>query len=169
MCTYPFGVMVVDDNDADVATISRGLLCLDPPPHVVVFRTASEALHALHTLPELSSATVPFVILVEVNLPLVTGIEFVTCMRCNASLRRIPVFVLADSSLDSAKFAAHSLEVAGYLRKPTVPDESKAIAALLETYVRNGNYPDRLRQVAHRRTRASRLPRRGAGALKVRA
>ena len=32
MCTYPFGVMIVDDNDADVETITRGLLGLDAPP-----------------------------------------------------------------------------------------------------------------------------------------
>jgi CheY-like chemotaxis protein len=156
--------MVVDDNDADVETISRGLLCLDSPPQVVVFRTASEALQALHTVPELSSATIPFVILVEANLPLVTGLEFVACMRCDASLRRIPVFVLTDSSLDSNKLAAHNLEVAGYLRKPTVPDESKAIAARLEAYVRSGNYPDKLQQAAHRRARLSCLPRRVTGA-----
>src|SRR4051812_20516398 len=107
MCTYPFGVMIVDDNDADVETISRGLLCLDSPPHIVVCRTASEALQALHSRPELSSATIPFVILVEANLPLVTGIEFVACMRSDASLRRIPVFVLTDSNLDSDKLATH--------------------------------------------------------------
>ncbi len=168
MCTYPFRVMIVDDNDIDAEIISRGLLCLDPPPCVVVFRTASEALEALHTLPELSSATTPFAILVKANLSLVSGLEFVACMRCDARLSGVPVFVLTDSSLDAAKFAAHNLGVAGYLRKPSVPGDSEAIAALIKTCVRNGYYPDKapdkLRPAAHWRARAACLPRRVAGA-----
>src|SRR5512139_2813488 len=98
MCTHTFGVIIVSDDDADRETISNGLLSLDPPPCVVACRTAAEALEALHTQPELSSATMPFVILVEVDLPLVSGLEFVACMQCDASLSRIPVFVLTESS-----------------------------------------------------------------------
>lgn len=166
MCTYPFGVMIVDDNDADVETIERGLLGLDPPPRVVVYRTAGEALEALHTQDELSGATVPYAVLVEADLPLVSGLEFVACMRCDPGLRHIPVFVLTDSSVESHQPAAHTVGVAGYLRKPTMPGESKAIAARIERYVCSGNPSDRLRQAGHGRTRVACLPRRVAGASK---
>ena len=163
MCTYPFGVMIVDDNETDVETITRGLLSLDAPPFVLVCRTAGEALQALHAQPELLNATAPFVILVEANLPLVSGLEFVACMRCDPNLSRIPVFVLAGSGSEYDQSAVHDLGVAGCMRKPAAPGESKAIAARLAEYVRSGNSPDRLRQAVPRRARGVCLPRRVAG------
>lgn len=167
MCTYPFWVMIVDDNEADLETITRGFLSLDAPPSVVVCRTAGEALEALHTHPELSSMTVPLVILVEANLPLVSGLEFVACMRCDASLSRVPVFVLVGSSSDCEQFAAHDLGVAGCLRKPAAPGESKTIAARIEAYMHSGSSSDRLRQAVYGRARVACLPRRLTGASKV--
>lgn len=163
MCTYPFGVMIVDDNEADVENISSSLLGLDAPPCVVVCRTAGEALEALHTQPELLGAAAPFVILVEANLPLVSGLEFVACMRCDPNLSRIPVFVLAGSGSDYDQTAAHDLGVAGCLRKPAAPGEANAIAARLAEYVRRGSSPDSVRHAVPRRARLACLPRRAAG------
>ena len=159
MRTHPFGVIVIDDDDADVETIAHGLQCLASPPQIVVFRTASEALHALHTRQELANPSIPFLILVERNLPLVTGLELLACIRCDASLRHIPVFVLGDSNLAADKAAAFQLGAAGYLRKPTVAGGANAMAALLETYVRSGNYPARLSRATHRRALSACLPR----------
>lgn len=167
MCTYSFGVMIVDDSEADVETITRSLLALASPPCVLVCRTAGEALEALHTHPELIDRTVPFVILVEANLPLISGVEFVACMRCDASLSRIPVFVLARSRSDCEHFAAHDLGIAGCLRKPTLPGESEAIAARIAAYARGGSSADRSRQRAHSRARAVCLPYRVGGTSKA--
>lgn len=164
MCTDTFGVMVVSDNDADLDTISYGLQSLDPPPCMLSCRTAGEALEALHTRQELFNATTTFAILVEANLPLVSGLELVACMRCDASLSRIPVFVLAGSSSDCAQFDAHELGVAGCLRKPTSPGESKTIAARIEAYMRSKNSSDRLRQAGYGRARMACLPHRAAAA-----
>jgi CheY-like chemotaxis protein len=167
MCTHPFGVMIVSDDGADLETIANGLLSLDPPPCVVACRTAAEALEALHTQPELSSATMPFVILVEVDLPLVSGLEFVACMQCDASLSRIPVFVLTESSSDREQFAAHDLKVAGYLQKPVAYVESTTIAARLAAYMRSGNSSQGLRQAVHGRARMACLPRKVTRAAKL--
>jgi CheY-like chemotaxis protein len=163
MCTYSFGVMIVDDNDADVESITRGLLSLAAPPCVVLCHTAGEALEALHTHPELQGTTMPFVILVEANLPLVSGLEFVACMRCDARLSRIPVFVLTGSNSDCEQFTAHDLGVAGCLRKPTAPDESKTFAARIETYVRSGNSANRSPQGVRGRARVACVPRKADG------
>lgn len=167
MCTHTFGVMIVSDDDADLATILSGLRSLDPPPYVVACRTAGDALEALHTQPELTSATMPFVILVEVNLPLVSGLEFVACMRCDASLSRIPVFILTESSSDCEQFAAHDVRVEGYLQKRAVHGEAKAIAAQLAAYACGRNSPNRARPIMHGRTRVACLPRRAPDAVQV--
>ena len=167
MRTHPFGVIVIDDDNADVETIAHGLQSLASPPQIVVFRTASEALHALHTQQELANPSIPFLILVERNLPLVTGLELLACIRCDASLRHVPVFVLGDSCLEADKAAALQLGAAGYLRKPTVAGGAHSMAALLETYVRSGNYPARLSRATHRRAQSACMPRSVAGASKL--
>jgi CheY-like chemotaxis protein len=162
MCMYSYGVMIVDDNEADVETTTRGLLALDPPPRVVVFRTAGEALEALHTLAEPCNANAPFVILVEANLPLVSGLEIVACMRCDPNLSRIPVFVLTGSSSDYNQSAAHDLGVAGYLRKPATLGESNTVATRIEAYMRSRYFSDRPRQAKYSRAHVACLPHRVA-------
>jgi CheY-like chemotaxis protein len=142
MGAYPFGVIIIDDDVVDVEAISRSLLCLDSPPHIVVFQTASEALQALQNQKQLFQPPVPFVILLELELPVMTGLDFLAHIRNDASLRGIRVFVLTSSDLESEQVAAYDLGVAAYLRKSALPDSSKAVAALIEAYMRTVLFPE---------------------------
>jgi CheY-like chemotaxis protein len=133
---HAFGVIIIDDDEVDVEAISRSLLRLDSPPHVVVFQTASKALQGLQGKQRLFWLPSPFLILLELRLPGMTGLEFLEHIRKDERLRKTPVLVISESPSDADKAAANNLGVAGYLRKSAGSSESKALAALIEVYGR---------------------------------
>jgi CheY-like chemotaxis protein len=137
MGAYPFGVIVIEDDDVDVEAISRSLLRLASPPDLAIFRTASEALEALQEQRPLFHPAIPFLVLLDLHLPGMPVLEFLADIRQDARLRRTIVFVLADSDNDADRAAAYDMGVAGYLRKSAVPGTTEAIAALLEVYMQN--------------------------------
>ena len=141
MVAHPFGVMFIEDDDVDVEAISRSLLRLDSPPHLAIFRTASEALEALQDQRPLFQLAIPFLVLLNLHLPGMTALEFLERIRKDARLRRTVVFVLADSGSDSDRAAAYDMGVVGYLTKSAVPSDNEAIAALLELYMRSVTAP----------------------------
>ncbi len=57
-------------------------------------------------------------ILLDLNLPKMNGIEFMRALRADPNLKQIPVVVLTTSSEDRDRIDAYDLNVAGYLLKP---------------------------------------------------
>ncbi|MFC1835170.1 response regulator [Thermodesulfobacteriota bacterium] len=60
----------------------------------------------------------PCLILLDINMPRMNGIEFLRIAKSDASLKRIPVVVLTTSKEDQDKFDSFDLGVAGYMIKP---------------------------------------------------
>ena len=60
----------------------------------------------------------PCLILLDINMPRMNGIEFLKIAKTDDSLRRIPVVVLTTSKEDQDKFDSFDLGVAGYMIKP---------------------------------------------------
>ncbi len=142
MLAHPFGVMFIEDDDVDVEAISRSLLRLDFPPHLVTFGTASKALQALQDQRRpLFQPAIPFLILLNLHLPGMTALEFLADIRNDARLRRTIVFILDELDRDSDRTVAYDMGVAGYLRKSAVLSDNEAIAALLEVYMQSVTAP----------------------------
>ena len=57
-------------------------------------------------------------ILLDLNMPKMNGIEFLTELRADPQLKQTPVVVLTTSSEDRDRVSAYDLNVAGYLLKP---------------------------------------------------
>jgi CheY-like chemotaxis protein len=60
----------------------------------------------------------PDVILLDINMPKMNGIEFLKELRADEQLRRMPAFVLTTSSDEGDRKNAHFYNVAGYIIKP---------------------------------------------------
>jgi CheY-like chemotaxis protein len=139
MGAHPFGVIIIDDDEVDVEAISRSLLGLDSPPYLLVFQTANKALQALQDQRPLFQPTTSFLILLDLSLPGMTGLEFLEHIRKDESLRRIPIFVLTELHSEPERATAHEFGVVGYFRKLSTPSDAKALAARIEIYMRSGN------------------------------
>ncbi|TAM51916.1 MAG: response regulator [Paraburkholderia sp.] len=107
-------ILVVEDDDVDVMTIQRAfkeIRVLNP----VVRQENGEM--AIDYLRDPSNAT-PCIILLDLNMPVMSGIEFLEIIKADENLRRIPVIVLTTSQEQEDKINSFNFSVAGYMAKP---------------------------------------------------
>ncbi len=107
-------ILLVEDDDVDVMTIERALKEIRVPNPVVRRENGEQA---LAYLADPDSAR-PCIILLDLNMPVMNGIEFLEQAKHDARIRAIPVIVLTTSEEQQDKVSSFSLGVAGYMAKP---------------------------------------------------
>lgn len=107
-------LLVVDDDEVDQLTVARGLIAAALPVNVSRARDGVEALDMLRAEP----ARAGLVVLLDLNLPRMNGLEFLRALRADAALANTVVVVLTTSTDPRDRREAHALNVAGYFAKP---------------------------------------------------
>jgi CheY-like chemotaxis protein len=107
-------ILLVEDDQVDVMTVKRALKEINVTNPVVNLENGEEALKYLRD-PESEK---PCIILLDLNMPIMNGIEFLQVMKHDARLKRIPVVVLTTSEEEQDKINSFDLGVAGYMAKP---------------------------------------------------
>ena len=83
----------------------------------------------------------PFLILLDLNMPRMNGIEFLKELRQDAELRKSVVFVMTTSDVDEDMVTAYDLGVAGYILKSNPANAFLEATSLLDTYWRVVEFP----------------------------
>ena len=112
-------IVLVDDDEVDVMNVQRAFRKNNIPNPLFIANNGIEALEMLRGDP----SVVPLhrrLILLDLNMPRMGGIEFLREMRADETLKSIPVIVLTTSNEDNDKVEAYQLNVAGYLLKPVI-------------------------------------------------
>jgi CheY-like chemotaxis protein len=107
-------ILLVEDDDVDAMTVRRALKELHVVNPLVQVENGEAALNYLREPGQI----LPCIILLDLNMPVMGGIEFLQVVKQDAALRRIPVVVLTTSEEQQDKVASFDLGVAGYIRKP---------------------------------------------------
>lgn len=107
-------LLVVEDDMVDVMTIKRALKEIQVLNPVVHLENGEEALKYLRD-PRNES---PCIIFLDLNMPVMNGIEFLHVVKQDDQLRRFPVVVLTTSQEQQDKVNSFDLSVAGYIAKP---------------------------------------------------
>lgn len=107
-------ILLVEDDQVDVMTVKRALKELKVGNPVVNPENGEEALQYLRE----PHSEKPCIILLDLNMPVMNGIEFLQLMKHDSQLRRIPVVVLTTSEEQQDKINSFDLGVAGYMSKP---------------------------------------------------
>jgi len=111
----PLNILLVEDDDVDVMNVRRAFRqfhILNP------LFVASDGVEALSML---RSGAVPAerrLVLLDLNMPRMNGIELLRELRSDPSLHATPVVVLTTSDDERDRIDAYNLHVAGYLVKP---------------------------------------------------
>ena len=128
-------VLLVDDDEVDVMTVRRAFKKNNITHPLYVASNGLEALELLSNntwpkwLPEGRR-----LILLDLNMPKMNGIEFLRELRADPALRAIPVIVLTTSNEDKDKVEAYNLNVAGYIIKPVTFSKFVQAMATLNKY-----------------------------------
>lgn len=107
-------ILLVEDDQVDVMTVKRALKEIHVTNPVVNQENGEEALKYLRD----TGNEKPCIILLDLNMPIMNGIEFLQIAKQDAQLRRIPVVVLTTSEEQQDKVNSFDLGVAGYMAKP---------------------------------------------------
>lgn len=128
-------ILLVEDDEVDVMNVRRAFKKNNIQNPLYVAPNGLEALHMLRS--ESSSSLIPTerrLILLDLNMPKMSGIEFLQELRSDPRLRSIPVVVLTTSNQDQDRLQAYDFNVAGYLLKPVQFSNFSALMASLNSY-----------------------------------
>jgi len=130
-------ILLVEDSPDDVKLMLRALRTIDGGPRVHVARDGAEALEFVFgtdRYAHLQPLRPPRLILLDLKLPLVTGIEVLRHLKSRARDRSIPVVVMTSSLLESDMRECYELGVNSYLVKPVDFDQLIDIVPILVHY-----------------------------------
>jgi CheY-like chemotaxis protein len=108
-------ILLVEDDQVDVMNVRRAF----EKNHIA--NPLYVATNGLEALEMLRSNLVPLerrIVLLDLNMPKMNGLEFLRELRADSVLQSIPVIVLTTSNDERDKIEAYNLNVAGYLLKP---------------------------------------------------
>ncbi len=107
-------ILLVEDDEVDVMTVKRALHDLHVINPLDVTSNGEEALEYLND----EQNEKPCVILLDLNMPKMNGIEFLKIVKRDKLFKMIPVVVLTTSKNEQDKIESFKLSVAGYMIKP---------------------------------------------------
>jgi CheY-like chemotaxis protein len=124
-------ILLVDDDEIDVMNVKRAF----DKNHIT--NPLYVAGNGLEALEKLRSGGIPpgrRIVLLDLNMPKMNGIEFLRKLRNDPALAPTPVVVLTTSNNERDKIAAFNLNVAGYLVKPVTFGEFSELMVTLNKY-----------------------------------
>lgn len=118
-------ILLVEDNDDDVELTRRAFLKSNIINELVVVRDGREALDYLFGTGAHrdQAAGLPHVILLDLNLPKISGLEVLRFVRADPRTRRLPVVILTTSKEERDIIDSYDLGANSYVRKPVDFDQ----------------------------------------------
>jgi len=125
-------LLVIDDDDIDATALQRALKKLKLANPVYRAKDGLEGLELLRA----NKIPKPYIILLDINMPRMNGLEFLEAIRADEDLTQAVVFVLTTSKSDEDIMAAYREHVAGYLLKQRMDNDFMQVISLLDHYWR---------------------------------
>ncbi|TWU51994.1 response regulator [Rubripirellula reticaptiva] len=134
-------ILLVEDDDIDAEAVKRALMKQRIANPIVVARDGVAALERLRGQDGSEPLQRPFLILLDLNLPRMNGIEFLRELRSDPELQGSIVFVLTTSDADRDKVAAYEQHIAGYIVKSQAGEEFVNVMGIVDLYWRYVEFP----------------------------
>ena len=134
-------VLLVDDDKIDRIAIRRSFQQLKIANPIIEAGDGIEALDRLRGENGAEKVPRPCMVLLDLNMPRMNGIEFLAALRADPSLRREIVFILTTSSAEEDRARAYDKNVAGYLLKQHVGQRFLEEVSMLSHFWRVVQFP----------------------------
>jgi CheY-like chemotaxis protein len=107
-------ILLIEDDVVDVMAVKRAFRDLSITNPLITSSNGEEGLAQLRT----EDQPLPGLILLDLNMPRMNGIDFLRTIKQDLRLRRLPVVVLTTSKEDKDRLESFDLSIAGYMIKP---------------------------------------------------
>jgi CheY-like chemotaxis protein len=128
-------ILLVEDDEVDVKALKWAFEKLKVANPLLIARDGVEALDMLRELPR------PYLIITDINMPRMNGIELLRKIRQNEQFRDSIVFVLTTSNDEQDKIDAYDLNVAGYMLKTDMGTSFSRAISLIDNYWKVVEFP----------------------------
>ena len=135
-------IFLVEDDEVDIMNVKRAFKKNNITNPLYVAGNGIEALNMLKGEHGVEKIPKPRIILLDLNMPKMGGIEFLKELRQIEDLKNISVFVMTTSNEDNDKVEAYSLNVAGYILKPLSMESFVSAVSTLKNYWMLCEYPN---------------------------
>lgn len=131
-------ILLVEDDQVDAMTVRRALKELHVANRLEHVENGEEALAYLRD----AGKERPCIVLLDLNMPIMSGSEFLQIVKRDAAMRRIPVVVLTTSEEQKDKLESFNLGVAGYMKKPVDYRQFVEMIRSIDAYWTVSELPD---------------------------
>ncbi|WP_144891291.1 response regulator [Flavobacterium tiangeerense] len=116
--TKALNILLIEDDEIEVMKFNRVLSNLKTTHKIVEANNGEEAITILK-----EKEMIPDIIVLDLNMPKINGIEFLGILKSDEYLKYIPAIILTTSSNRSDLLECYKIGIAGYLLKPLKYDE----------------------------------------------
>lgn len=134
-------ILLVEDDEVDVMNVKRAFQKNNLTNPFYHAGNGIEALEILRGENGRQPVPSPRIILLDLNMPKMGGIEFLQHLRADNALRTTSVFVMTTSNEEQDKVSAYNLGVAGYILKPLSMENFVSAVSILKNYWTLCEYP----------------------------
>ncbi len=123
-------ILLVEDDDVDAMSVKRAFARMRIANPIIRAKDGIEALEILQG----GNIKHPYLILLDLNMPRMGGIELLNHIRNDSKLETSVVFVLTTSKDDEDKLAAYKQHIAGYIVKERLDEGFEELVKMLDHY-----------------------------------
>ncbi|SCM78498.1 Response regulator rcp1 [uncultured Sporomusa sp.] len=127
-------ILLIEDDEVDIMNVERAFKRINLTNPLYIARDGVEALAMLRGQNGKAIVPWPRLILLDINMPRMNGIEFLHEIRQDPTLKMITVIVLTTSNEERDVVAAYQFNVAGYIIKPVSFEEFVKTLGALDHY-----------------------------------
>jgi CheY-like chemotaxis protein len=135
-------ILLVEDDEVDVMAVKRALKDLKIANPFFRATDGIDALEMLRGENGKKKLPRPFIILLDLNMPRMSGLEFLDEVRKDPDLRRSIVFVMTTSAAEEDRVRAYNKCIAGYVLKHSAAHSFLDAVTMLEHYWRVIEFPE---------------------------
>lgn len=122
-------ILLLEDDAVDILTIVRAMKSVSFDNQMDIVSDGQNGLDFLKKAKEL-----PGLIILDINMPKMNGLEFLHHLKQNNQWKQIPVVVLTTSREQQDKIEAYNLGISGYLIKPFGFQEFKDMVQSIKSF-----------------------------------
>ncbi len=130
----PIAILLVEDNPADVELTLRAFKRRKLANAIAVARDGAEALDYVHRRGAFPNAPVPGLILLDLRLPKLDGLDVLRALKEHPVYRQVPVVVLTTSAEDHDIATSYELGAASYIVKPVEFEKFLEVVERIDLY-----------------------------------
>lgn len=134
--TKPLNILLVEDDDGDAKAVTRAFNKAKVANPIIRAYDGIEALEILRGENGHEKPSAPYILLLDINMPRMDGIQVLKELRADSDLQKTIVFVLTTSKSDQDKSQAYGFNVAGYIVKEDAGADFLSLIDLIDNYWR---------------------------------